>query len=90
MVEVGIYLLIASAVTLLLIGVFYIPKGSSKRLPLPQEEGQGKASALGAYISHAFPSRIFLEKLKLDVKIKRKLDAAHIRLTPQAYFNIKL
>ena len=91
MIEFAIYLIVALAAALLFLGLFYVSRSSSKRLPLPQEEEQAKANAnvVPRYV-RIFPSQGFLDKLKLGEKIKRRLDAGHVKLSPQAFFNLKL
>lgn len=84
-----IYLVLITSITLILIGMLSLPNLNKRRIVLPQEEKQTKS--LTNRISFLFPiSNKLLAKLKLDVKIKNKLDAAHINLTAQQFFAVKL
>lgn len=56
--------------------------------------GLSKESRLEMQVSslaRIFPfTRAFLEKTGLDIKLKSKIDAAHVGISAQAFFNIKL
>jgi pilus assembly protein TadC len=84
-----IYLILITSIALILIGILSLPNLNKRRIVLPKEEKQTKG--LIKHISFLSPiSNRFLEKLKLDVKIKNKLDAAHINFTAQQFFSLKL
>lgn len=86
-----IYLFIITAIILILIGIFGSSKPSTIQVSLPKKEDQVKEGQLSSHISAIFPfSQKFLKKFKLDVKIKNRLDAAHVNITPHGLFNIKL
>lgn len=86
-----IYLFIIAAAALILFGIAGFPKVSLKRSILPQEEGRAKQMKTRSALSSMLPfSQKLLEKLKLDMKIKNRLDAAHLKLTAVEFFNIKL
>lgn len=86
-----IYLLIIMAFALILWGILGYSKVSARRLLLPQETSKLKKIRLRSFISYTFPfSQKLLEKFNLDIKIKNRLDAAHIRLMANEFFNLKL
>lgn len=87
-----IYLLIIIAVALIIIGISSFSQESAIRIELPaQEVRQVERTKAPAYLSYIFPfSQKLLAKFKLDVKIKNRLDAAHVKLSPQGFFNFKL
>ena len=87
-----IHVFMVLAIALILVGILVSLQPSPvRRIPLPKEEGQVETTKMGSYISTVLPfTQKLLEKLKLDAKIKNRLDAAHINLTPGQFFNIKL
>lgn len=87
-----IYLFLFSGVTLILWAVSASLKDKAIQVKLPAENRQEfKRKKLHSFLSGIFPfSRVLLEKLKLDVKLKNLLDAGHVKLNPQEFLNIKL
>lgn len=86
-----IYPFMFMAIVFILIGILGSPKLSTRRIPLPEEGRVKSIKKIGSYIYTGFPlSQKFLEKFKLDVKIKNRLDAAHVNLTTGQFFNMKL
>lgn len=88
-----IFIFMVLALAFLLLGIFSIPKVSSKRLIPTREEdlGQMKKSRLNLLLSNILPfSQRLLAILKLDVKIKKQLEACHTQLTVAGFFNLKL
>ena len=85
-----VYVLIIGAAGLILMGISNaFSKGT--KLRLPQETAPQKRIRLHSSLSLIFPfSAMLLEKLKLDVKIKNRLDASHIKLTSAEFFNLKI
>jgi len=76
-----IYIFMLLAIALILLGILGSHQSSARRISLPKEK-RGRIT---------FPlTQKLLEKLKLDVKIKNKLDAAHINLTAGQFVSIKL
>lgn len=74
-----IYLFTGLAIILIFIGISGSPKFSARQVALPKKEVR------------FFPfTQKLLEKLKLDVKIKNKLETAHLNLTPGQFFNMKI
>lgn len=58
---------------------------------LPQERPELKKKKLSVFLAVVFPfSKTIVEKLKLDVQLKNKLDAAHSTLKPPEFFSLKL
>lgn len=91
MTPIIIYLFAAASAVFLVIGVLGVSKDSAKRISLPVEEGHSENKGMLAGVSNIIPfTKTILEKLKMEEKIKIKLDAAHLKLTPQGYFNLKL
>lgn len=91
---VFIYLFIVASVALILIGIAGFSKSGKRRIALPQEEGEAKKiKALHRtrllQFFFTFLQKL-LEKFKLDVKIKNKLDSAHVNLQVGQFFSIKL
>jgi tight adherence protein C len=86
-----IYLVLLTAVNLAMMGIFNQQAGL-KRLPLPQAPKKNiDWEKIGLYISGMIPfTKGFLTKLKLKEKLKRKLEAAHLNMSPEAYLNLKL
>ena len=61
------------------------------RVSLPEAKEQSKKIRIHSFLAGIFPfSRRLLEKVKLDMQLKPKLDAAHTRLTAVEFFNLKL
>lgn len=87
-----IYFFLMAGFTLILIGVVGSPKFRfRRRIHLIQDNAQTKRVKRMRILALIFPfSKMLLEKLKLEEKIKRKLDAAHVKLTAAEFFNIKL
>jgi len=86
-----IFLLMAIAITFILIGVTSSPRFSSRRVALPKDESQMQGKEFNAYIVSALPfSKKLLEKTKFDVKIKNRLDAARLNITVTKFICIKL
>lgn len=87
--EIFIYIVIIAAIGFILGGVFSSPRYRGIRLP--EAQAQVKKSSLPSFLSSIFPfSPALLKKLKLDIKLSRKLQAAHLRLSAPAFFNLKL
>ncbi len=66
------------------------PQTMSNVVLLPQPKGKQKFrpySLLGVLLPF---SQALLEKLRLDKNLKRRLETAHVKLTPGEYFNLKL
>lgn len=83
-----ICLLIFIAILLIVAGISSFSKAGGLKTRLPQEPGQADKTNIPAY---TLPfSKKFLAKFRLDVKIKNKLDAARVKLTPAGYFSIKV
>jgi tight adherence protein C len=88
-----IYIFAFGAVALISASLYLSKRSSAIRLRLPKAEevkDRQRRISLQTLPINIIPSRKFLERIKLDVKIKQRLDAAHIKLTAQEFFNIKL
>jgi tight adherence protein C len=78
------------AITLILLGILGFSKFSLRRISLPREEGQVKKTKMSRYINALPFIQNFLARLKLDVKIKNKLDVGRVNITPGQFVSIKL
>lgn len=87
-----IFLVLLTAINMALLGIFNPAKPGPKRLPLPQDTEQAiKLARIGVYISSFIPfTKKFLSRMRLDEKLKKNLEAAHLAISPEAYFNMKL
>jgi len=86
--DILIYILVISAVILIAWAV-----ASSRRITLmrlKQDNFTEKAKKPHLDLSKILPTRDFLERTGLLVKIKTKIDAAHISISPVAFFNLKV
>lgn len=81
------------AAIFLITSAFYTHADGVIRKPvvLPMNHAAAAAQKRQAFLSRIFPfTQDLLVKIKLQDKIKNHLDAAHIKLSPAAFFNIKL
>ncbi|OGX17151.1 MAG: hypothetical protein A3K83_03735 [Omnitrophica WOR_2 bacterium RBG_13_44_8b] len=86
-----IFIFIIAAILLIFIGLFGLPAFSKRRVLLPKYENKKKGFNISSLLSVFAPlSNKFLEKTKLDIKIKDRLEAAHLNLTPAQFFSVKL
>ncbi len=88
---IAIYLFIIGSITLILWGITYPMSGIKLKLPQGEGESRTKMVKMSSFLSRIFPfTPNILRKLKLEAKLKNRLLAAHLRLTPQDFFNLKL
>lgn len=88
-----IYLFLAVGFILIFIGIIGSPKFRfRRRIRLLQDTSHiRRAQKIRAFLLLIFPfSRKLIEILKLEDKLKRLLEAAHVKLAAAEYFNIKL
>jgi tight adherence protein C len=91
MILVLIYVFLIAGIILIAIGIQSSPRFSTRRIPLPMGQSKPRSTNLGSYAAIAFPFiQKFLERLKLDVKIKNKLDAAHANIKPAQFVTAQL
>jgi len=86
--DILIYLLVISAVVLIAWAV-----ASSRQttiLRIKQNDLAEKANKPHLDLSKVLPTRDLLERTGLLAKIKSKIDAAHVNISPVAFFNLKL
>jgi len=83
-----IFIFLALAIVLIVIGIKSVPQVTGARTPAgPIKSRVSKFN----FLSAIFPfTKIILEKLNLEIKIKLRLAAGHLRLTPEQFFNLKL
>ena len=84
--------LLAVAIILVLYASLGGTSASERRVRVPIEESrQRKRNSLALLLGLILPiSGFFLKKMKLEQRIKRRLDTAHVNLTPAAFFNFKI
>lgn len=87
-----IYLLPFLSIGFIVLWVIETKKGADFRLKLPRKNtANTKKIRAHTFLSMVFPfSRILLERLNLNTKLKDRLDAAHMKFTAQEFFNIKI
>jgi len=83
---------IFASVTLILWGIFNKSQDRVSRFRFNAEQTSLlEKLKRGSILGKIFPfSRGLLEKFKLDIALKDRVDAAHVHLTPIEFFNIKL
>jgi len=90
--EILIFFIIIVAIALVIWGAMIYMKNAS--LSLPKEIFEVKAPKRKFKIkidfSRILPTRGFLESTKMFDRIKKSLDAAHVSMTPDAFFNVKI
>ncbi|MDD5281730.1 MAG: type II secretion system F family protein [Candidatus Omnitrophica bacterium] len=86
--DILIYLLIISAVVLIAWAMASSWRVSAMRLK--QDNFIEKANKPFFDLSKLLPTRDILERTGLLVKIKNKIDAAHVNISPVAFFNLKI
>ena len=86
--DILIYLLIISAIVLIAWSVASSRRVSSMRLK--QDSFTEKINKPHFDLSKILPTREILERTGLLVKIKTKIDAAHVNISPVAFFNLKI
>lgn len=87
-----ILLLILAASALILISALGVPELTVKPVILPEAGPPAEKTKIAySFLDIIFPfSGKILEKLKLDAKIKNRLEAAHVRLSAQGFFNLTI
>ena len=86
-----IFIFVIAAILLIFIGLFGLPAFGKRRIQLPKYENKKKGFNISSLLLVFLPlSNKFLEKTKLDIKIKDRLEAAHLNLTPGQFFSVKL
>lgn len=86
--EIIIFILIIGSIGLVIWGV--IDSQGTKLLRMPEDIASVKFKKSGFDFSKILPTGLLLDKFGLSVRIKRNLDAAHLNVSPQAFFNIKV
>lgn len=86
-----IYLFLILGAALILISILQSGRDRAVDVKLPQETKEAKKIRVRSFIASIFPfTQKILVNLRLDAKIKNRLDAGHIKVTAQEFFNIKL
>lgn len=90
--EILIFLLMIGSIALIIYAVSGKKKIPDARLNLYKDRpALERKIRMGSFLSAIFPfAQKVLEKLKLDTKLKTRMDAAHSSLTPVEFFNLKL
>jgi tight adherence protein C len=87
----GIYFLVILSAGMIVTAILSSPEFTSPKLTLPDAEQKIKKIKLHNFLTNVIPfSRKILEKLHLDLDLKNKLDAAHVRFTAVEFFNLKI
>lgn len=91
MILLLIYVFLLAAIALITLALLNSPEFSKRRVPLPVEQSKARSVKLSSYAQTIFPfTEKFLEKFKLDAKIKNKLDAAHLNIKAGQFITAKL
>lgn len=90
MLLIIIYLCIIASVILIYLAFFGSPRLKPVHIEGLTQERQTKRTVFNSFLFKVFPTRWLLEKLKINIKIKNRLDASHVRLAPQEFFNLKV
>jgi len=88
--DILIYLLIISAAILIAWAAAASRQASAMHLNLNQGSSTEKADKPHVNLSKIFPTQEILGKTGLFVKLKQKIDAAHVNTSPAAFFNLKI
>lgn len=86
--DIFIYLLIILAVGLVVWSLMIGQRSSNIRLP--KLNSAPKRANPGVLLARLLPTRFFLEKLRIYPKLKKKIEAAHINISPEGFFNLKI
>ena len=85
-----IFVFIVAAAALIVIGLRSMPQVSGVKSALIQEISRDKGLKV-SFLAVVFPfTNILMSKLNFEVKIKQRLTAAHLRITPTEFINFKL
>jgi len=87
--DILIYLLVISAVGLIVWAMVSSPQATMLRLK-KQNTLTEKANKPHFDLSKILPTRDILERTGVLAKIKSKIDAAHVSMSPVAFFNLKI
>lgn len=86
-----IYICVFMGIGLILLGILKPAADISLESRLTNNHEYAKNMNLRMLLSKIFPwTQKILEKLKLEAKLKNKIDAAHVRLSAQEFFNLKI
>lgn len=86
---IGLFIL--ASISMVIFALFGYPKFSMDQSLGADDFGKPKRSKIGLFLSFIFPlTKLILKRFRLDVKIKNKLDAAHLKVLPEDFFNIKI
>jgi tight adherence protein C len=86
--EILILIFILGSIGLVVWSLVYSQPSSLARVP--QGESDVKFKKPGFDFSRLFPTASFLQKTGMVASLKKNLDAAHINLSPGAFFNLKI
>lgn len=85
---IGIMIILYAGIALILWAYFGFPK---IRLKLPDEMQTYKRKKGYPILAWLVPfTGPFLRRARMDVGLKRRIDAAHVNFTPAEFFNLKL
>jgi len=89
--EIYIYLCVIMSILFIIFGVLGQSVATPAGYKLPMSTADMKRFKMRSFLSTVFPfNRRALEKIGLYKKIKDRLDAGHVALTPLEFFNFKI
>lgn len=86
--EIIVFLFIIGSISLIVWGIALSRKNTLLRMP--PGSSAIKLNKPGFDFSRILPTRALLESTGLSARIKKDLDTAHLNITPDAFFNIKV
>jgi tight adherence protein C len=86
--DIILYLLIIVSVSMVVWGL--VLSRQAARLKMPAPSLSGKSGQPRIDLARLLPTKELLEKSKLIPNIKMAIEAAHINMTPQGFFNLKI
>jgi tight adherence protein C len=86
--DIILYFLILVSVGLIIWGAIVSQEGGSLRMPKRGLTTVARQPFLD--LSGVFPTRALLEKIGLLARLKKNIDAAHISISPEGFFNLKI
>jgi tight adherence protein C len=86
-----IYIGVIAGMGLIFFGVFGVPSTTIRRVKLPEATNKEKSIRMHSFLYYVFPfTKKLLEKLNIQEKLKHRVDAAHVKLLAEEFFNLKL
>ena len=86
--DILLYFFILAAIGVVVWGLMSSKGGATLRMPKGGFPGGAQKSRLD--FSRILPTRSFLEKSGMLIKLKKNIDAAHMQISPEGFFNLKI